>query len=218
MICCKGLDAVFDLGYAQTAAVLGSPYEQWRSNGWDDMMGPSILVATIKAWLTTDAKLMGTAQPQPGKPNWYGAFDRVGVNSGDYLIGRYGTFFVSSLAYPAPPSLVWCNHKVSIARANDVIQAGSTGTYSGSAVNDAKPFMVNWAAGIYNGGSRMSPTAMSLPSDAKLPSMLILLPVTAPPIRFNDIITDETGTRYTASATELSPLGWRITAEQWPSA
>jgi hypothetical protein len=214
------LQPLYDLGYAVSAQVLGTPYIWTSASGPNDPASPSRALGTLLAWITTDAKLQGTAQPQYGKPGWYGAFERANTLVGDYLIGQEGTFFIASLDYPGPVFLTWCNHTISIARANDVLAAGSSGTYSGSAVDTALPFMSGWPVylGQLGTGGKGASSGMALPSDGKLPGTMILMPATCPEVRFNDIVTDENGARYTLSSVELTPLGYRLTADVWPSA
>jgi hypothetical protein len=210
------LQPLYDLGYSQSALVLGTPYQQYRAAGVNNpTTGPAL--ATPLAWVTTDPGLQG-AKPMPyGKPFWYAAIERGGLQLGDYLIGQCGTFFVNSLIYPAPVGLVQCNHTVSLARAVEPLQPGSTGVYSGSEVNIAVPYAEGWPVSLQINGSRMSATSMGLPSDAKLGILLMYAPVTITPPRFNDVVQDENGVRYTVSNVELTPLGYRITVEQWPS-
>jgi hypothetical protein len=203
-----------------TAQTAGTIYAQYRANGVDNPTAAANQVGTIQAWLTPDPTLKTAKQNQAGKPDWYGAFDPTYCDVGDYLIGPDGTFFVIATQFFKAPHLIQCNHVLSIARASDTLEAGSGGVYSGDAINTATAFMSGWPASMLqlSSGSKMGQTGMSLPSDGKTPGVAIWLPVTAPEIRFNDIITDENSVRYSISSVELTPLGYRIVAETWPSA
>lgn len=211
------LQPLYDLGYSISASVLGTPYAQYRANGTDNPTASSNLIATINAWLTTDAKLQGTAQPQYGKPVWYGAIERVGVNVGDYLIGQNGTFFVTSLAYPAAPSLSWCDRTITITRPTlDSTTPGASPIYSGDTSQAQSPVMAGWPCSQMqlSSGSTGRKTGMHLPSDASLPLAAFLLPASAPLAQFNDVLTDDLNRRWYVQMVESSPLGFRLTAQQ----
>ena len=212
------LQPLYDLGYAQSAAALGVPYQQFRASGSNNpTAGPAL--ASPNMWATTDAALKGTNPPQFGKPQWYAAIERTGLLVGDYLIGPQGTFFVSSLDYPGPVGIVFCNRTIMIARALDGMQPGANTQRFGTSIQTAQPFMSGWPASVLQmgSGSKMVSTGMKLPTDGKLPSISIILPFTAPQVRFNDFVTDDIGQRYAVASSEMSALGWRITGEMQPS-
>ena len=214
------LQPLYDLGYAITAQILGVPYAQFRANGPNTPTMIERQIGTLLAWITTDPKLQGTNQTQYGKPGFFGAFERDDAQVGDYLVGQDGTYFVTALDYPAPASLIKCNAIISIARASDTLSAGSSGVYGGSALDTATPFMTGWPcyAGQLGTGRGSSPSGLQLPSDAKLPDTILLIPSTCPEIRFNDVITDDEGVRSTVNSVELTSLGYRLSASVWPSA
>jgi len=219
------LAGVFNLGPQIAAQVLGLPFSQYRCTGPGPAIAAGNLLGTPPAWITADKTLLDAAPFVYGKPFGFAAIDPTLTQPGDYLVGSLvlggvqSTFFISSQDVPAPIQVVRCNSVVSIARAADALAAGSTGTYSGLAVEDAAPFMTGWPAAILqmSSGSKMDGTGMQLPTDGKLPGQNIYLPGTCPAIRFNDIITDANGVRYAVSNAELTPLGWRLTASQWPA-
>lgn len=210
------IQARVDYGYAKAASALGAPYQQYRASEPDNPT--STPLGSLNVWATTDAALKGTTPPQFGKPQWYAAVDRNGLAVGDYLVGQQGTFFVSTLDYPSPVGLVFCNRIVSIARALDSLQLGANTQRFGTSIQTAEPFMTCWPASLLQlgSGSKMVSTGMNLPSDSKVPGISVLLPVTAPQIRFNDLVTDDLGQRYLVSSVELSALGWRVTGEMQP--
>ncbi|HQT89143.1 MAG TPA: hypothetical protein PK677_11400 [Acidiphilium sp.] len=211
------LQSLYDLGYSISATVLGTPYQQYRANGANNPTAPANLVGTINAWLTTDAALKGTAQPQYGKPVWYGAFERNGVNIGDYLIGQVGTLFVTSMSYPGAPSLSWCDRVMTVTRPDQPTNyPGASPVYSGDTSQAQAPVMAGWPCSQLqlSSGSTGRKTGMHLPSDASLPLAAFLLPVTAPLAQFNDVLTDDLNRRWYVQMVESSPLGFRLTAQQ----
>ena len=206
-----------DLGYAKAAAALGTLYQQYRAAGPDNPT--TTLIASLTAWITTDPGLTGATPMLFGKPQWFAAIERAGLQVGDYLIGAQGTFFVTSVDYPSPVGLIYCNRSLSVARAQDALPLGVAPQRFGAAIQTAKPFMVGWPAAVLqlSSGSKTASTGMNLPSDSKVPGVAMLLPVSAPQIRFNDLACDDLGQTYMVAAAELTTLGWRITGELQPA-
>lgn len=215
MVNAQMINARLDDGYAKAAAVLGLPYQQYRAAGPNNpMLTP---METLNVWATTDAGLKGTTPMLFGKPQWFAAMERDNLQMGDYISGALGVFFVLGLDVSAPVGLIYCNRTISIARAQDVLQPGENAQRFGIAVQAATDFMVGWPASVLQLGSKMGSTGMNLPSDAKAPSVEILLPACVPQIRFNDIVTDDNGQRYMVSTVEQSAPGWRLTGELQPA-
>lgn len=217
--------SVFAIGPTIAAQVLGLPFSQYRCSGSGPVVTAGNLIGTPPAWITADAKLMGATPFVYGKPVGFAAINPAMTMPGDYLVGSITvggpteTFFISSQDIPAPIQVVRCNSVINIARAADTLVAGSSGVYSGTAVESAAPFMTGWPAAVLqmSSGSKMGGTGMQLPTDGGLPAQTVFLPGTCPEIRFNDIITDQDDVRYAVSNAELTPLGWRLTVMQWPA-
>lgn len=211
------LQGLYDLGYSLSAATLGTPYAQYRANGVSTPVAPANNVGTLNAWLTTDAALKGTAQPQPGKPGWYAAVERVGLNVGDILVGQNGTFFVTSTLYPAPVSLNWCNNlAIQVERLQTTFAPGVSATYPGDTTQPLDTIATGWPGWIQIAGSGTTgrPSGMNLPSDARLGVVQIFMPASAPAIQWNDLVTDDAGAQYYVDFAELTPLGWRCSGSQ----
>lgn len=204
-------------GYAKAAAVLGSAYLLYRAAGPNNPLATEI--GSLNAWLTTDPALKGQAPMAFGKPQWFAAMQRDVLMVGDYLIGPAGTFFVSSLDDPAPVGLIYCNKIISADRLLDALPLGASAARFGTSLQNRQSFMMGWPACVLQlgGGEKMTETGMGLPSDAKLPSMTILLPACAPQMRFNDLLTDEDGQAMMITSAEITKLGWRITGELQPA-
>lgn len=206
-----------DYGYAKAASVLGPLYRQYRADGPNN---PTAMpMGSLNAWITTDAALKGATPMTFGKPQCFAAIERDQLQIGDYLVGPAGIFFVSCLDYPGPVGLVYCNRTVSIARAQDILAIGASTQRFGAAIQTAQPFMTGWPVSLLQlgGGSKMASTGMNLPTDAKAPGVAILLPLTTPQIRFNDVVTDDLGQAAMVASAELSALGWRLTGEMQPA-
>lgn len=206
-----------DHGYAKAASVLGPFYQQVRATGPDNPMATPL--ANLNAWITTDPMLKGGMPLTFGKPQCFAAIERDNLQVGDYLVGQLGTFFITSIDYPSPVALIYCNRSISIARAQDTLKPGANTQRFGTSIQTAQPFMTGWPASVLqmSSGSKMASTGMNLPTDSKVPAMTVLLPTTTPVIRFNDLITDDAGQRYMIASTEFSTLGWRLTSELQPA-
>lgn len=215
MVNAQIMNARLDGGYAKAAAVLGLPYQHFSPTGPNNPTATP--KETLNVWATTDAGLKGTTPMVFGKPQWFAALERNTLQIGDYLAGALGTFFVSSLEASAPVGLVYCNRTISLARAQDALQPGANAARFGTSLQVVTDFMVGWPASVLQLGSKMGSTGMNLPTDAKAPSVVILLPASVPQIRFNDLVTDDVGQRYLVSAIEQSAPGWRLTAELQPA-
>lgn len=209
------LQSLYDLGYSLSAGVLGTPYAQYRPAGANNPTASGNLAATLNAWLTTDPALQGSKPPQYGKPDWFGAIERSGLQVGDYLEGQDGTFVVNSLLYPQPVALWWCNRTISVTRPTLGNVAGVS-PYSGDTTAAQAPVMAGWPCfqTMVGSGSTGKPTGMKLPSDAQLPLVVFRLSFAAPLAQFNDVITDDLGRRYYTHMVDQSPLGYTITAQQ----
>lgn len=213
------LPPLWNLGYTQAARMLGNTYTQFRPTGPSAPLTPATTVANVLAWITTDKALKGTAQPERGKDRWYAAIDRTNLMVGDYLVGPDGTYFVTETIWPAPVSLAWTNHIITVARMGSDEAPGASDDYGGFSAQEPVPVLTGWPAWIVERGHAAGTgTGMRLPTDSKLPLYEIKLPALANTlILWNDIIIDETGRRYTVAVAEQTPLGWRLSAEMWPA-
>ncbi|MDR3736040.1 MAG: hypothetical protein P4L10_10955 [Acidobacteriaceae bacterium] len=209
-------ESLYDLGYSISAGIVGKPYAQYRPYTSGAAISAPNLIGLIDAYLTTDAALKGASQLQYGKAVWYGALERNGIQPGDYIVGPLGTFFIAGTAYPGPVSLVQCNHNVTLTRLPANVTPGASSTYGGDVLAAETTIFTSWPCSLLIAGSRMTPSAMSLPNDGKMGTVQFLLPYSVPSVLYtNDILTDENGNRYAAASAEQTILGWRMNAEQW---
>lgn len=203
---------LFNIGPRISAQVLGTGYAQYRASGPSDPTDSGKLVATIPAWITSDAKGMGGRPFSHAKPVCYGMVDPNVVNVGDYLIGNFGTFFVISKDGVMPTQLVRCNKTVTLSRP----QPGTPDPeyYGGMIESDYAPILTNWPASVLQ-GTKGEAGEVKLPGDVRLAWAAVLLPPTGGvEILPGDRITTNEATpmRYTVSGRELTALGWRISA------
>lgn len=146
-----------------------------------------------------------------GDPLWHGIFDASYTRAGDYIMSPGGTFFIASQAPLLPVLCVKTNRTVSIARPAMQTRTADN-AYGGYTAGSAQPLMQGWPASVLGeGGSNSSPA--HLPTDQVIPSWSIILP---PAIRVTlspgDFVTDDLGRTAVILGSELTDLGWRISA------
>lgn len=204
-------EEVFNIGPQICGSILGSPYQQFRPSGASNPLSAGNLLAIVSAWITADAKGMGNRPANYAKPVWFGMFDPTITQVGDYFVGPLGTFFIASQNVPQPFQVVLCNHTVTITQPS-VQTAFGEQPYGGDVQSTEIILATSWPCSMLQGTKGETGTSR-LPGDVKQPWDIILLPpIPGVNLRNNFIATDETGQRHIMSSTELSALGWRITA------
>lgn len=210
-----------NFGYKKVAKVTGDQYDWFRPNLALAPIGAESYIGTIQAQFATD---FGMHFIRPAEFSsaaiWFGSFNPQPPSPGDYVIGEMGTFYVMDVERFTAVQCIWCNTQVSLTRASSSLPAGASPTYWGEEATDGSPILTGWPASVRQLGSgmKMRGTGMGLPSDAPLPAYQILLPPSLPvPVNWNDFVTDGNGRKFVASTVESTPLGWRISAEMWPS-
>lgn len=208
----SGFASIWQIGPAVAGQILGTPYNWLRPYCGNYEITP--ISGILSAWLTTDPKGQAVAAPQPGKAAWYAWFDPSQTQPGDYLVGDFGTFFINSQYLPAPIALTWCNSTINLYRPIENDAPGVQG-YAGNAdVNGM--ILSSWPVSILQ-NNRREAGATNLPGDAKMGYFDILLPLSITGMPQQADIIDEVGgqaRQFIVSASELSPIGWRVTAIQ----
>jgi len=210
--------AVWQIGPQITAQVLGLPFDLFRPRTTGPVATLTNFVQSIPAWITADPNLMSARAFDYGKPRGFAAVNPGVVQVGDYLQGALTvggpteTFFVASMDIPAPIQVVRCNHALTFYRPS----AGTPGAsyYGGDLTTNQTTLVTSWPAAIIQ-GTKGNDGDTKLPSDQRLPWVQILMPnVLGVQFRFADFAYDDQPQpcRYELSSTELTPLGWRLTA------
>jgi hypothetical protein len=123
-----------------------------------------------------------------------------------------GIFFVASQAPLLPILCVRTNRTISIAQPS--MQTNIAGNaYGGYTSGKSVMLMERWPASILGVG-RSSHSTADLPSDQAVPYWTVLIPspegiVLSP----GDIITDDLGRTAVIAGSELTDLGWRLSAK-----
>lgn len=164
----------------------------------------------LSASFTTDYGYMRAARF--GQATRIGIFDAAGFEVGDILVSSEGAFYVAAMPLLQPILCVRAERLVSIRR---TAQAGSDSgvqDYSGTTAASEKLIMSGWPASILlSRGGEHSP--LKLPGETRSAWHNILMPAfRGLSLHAGDFVTDAVGQRYVVSGTELTDMGWRLTA------
>lgn len=207
-------------GYAKSAQRIGYAFTIYRPNGaTNPVVGGNVVGSPINAAFTPrgsggSSGFNFSLTSDYIKPLFHGLFDGTGVNVGDYLVNAdHGTYFVIAKPDLAPILCVQCNNTVSLSRATESSSPGVQ-TYIGATTSTISPVMTSFPASvIYD--ARGKNTGAQLPMDDVNPYFNVLIPaISGVDVRSSDIFVDADQRRYTVTASEHSPLGWRIVGRQ----
>lgn len=220
-------------GYAQAALRLGSPFNVYRpsaiktleleaSGRFGNRFGGAILGSMSADWsglgpvVLTLPVALNAEDMRFGKPNkyakgtWYALVDGTQLAIGDYLVGSQGTFFIAALQPLLPILVVECNDTVSLFRVGPPTSVGVS-TYSGATFANEIAYVAEVPCSILQ-GTKGEKAPDNLPGDTRSPWWNILMPRSVGDVRYGDLITDERGRRFVVSSSELTDLGYRLTA------
>ena len=158
------------------------------------------------------AKGNGASTNVYGEALWHGVFDASYTRSGDYLILETGNFFVASQAPLLPVLCVKANRIITIVRPNMQTNTASN-AYGGYTSGGSATLIEGWPASVL-GESRSSASVTDLPTDQAVPYWNVLLPAIAHVILSpGDLVTDDLNRTAVIAGSELTDLGWRISAK-----
>lgn len=216
------IQAKVNHGYAMAALRLGALFTQYRPA--DPLAPLATPLGTMLADFDIDPKFSYRAPSKYGNPLYYGLFDGTNVLVGDYLTtaqfsGDFSTdfsagtrtFFVAGYEPNKPMLCVSCNAIISVLEPNDGVPTATS--YLGEQNTTYTPLLAGWPASVLD-KYRGSKGVVDLPGDVRLPWVEVLLPAyPGITIEMADRITDDRGRVYTVSSTEITDLGWRMTAQ-----
>jgi len=198
--------------YARAAQRIGPMYTLYRPNGAGSPIVPGNIVTTLAA--SFNAEDMSYGKPRGyGQAAWYCLADGTQLQVGDYLVNLADaaeSYFIAAMQNALPILAVQCNRSVRIGRMPVENGAGYVG-YAGVVQSEERDalgaagaegtFGSGWPASILLGGKQSGVT--------------ILLPTSVPlAIAQSDVIQDDMERDYAISSAELTPLGWRIEANE----
>jgi hypothetical protein len=147
-----------------------------------------------------------------GMAEWQGMFDASYTKPGDYLVQGNRTFFIAAQQPLLPVLCVQTNRVLSIARPS-VQSSTAANPYGGYTAANNLLLIQGWPGSVLAVNGRGEPAA-GLPTDQIVPFLAILIP--APPtvwLSSGDMMSDDIGRSAVITASELTALGWRLTAK-----
>jgi hypothetical protein len=199
------------LGLGLSARHIGQFADAFRPSGpFDPLDKQNRILRLLATVVSTRGKYSHTNLF--GDALWYGVFDASYTRPGDYIVMQSGTFFVASQAPLLPVLCVKTNRLISIARPK--MQASiAANSYGGYVLGASTALMGGWPASVL-GENRTSHSAADLPTDQVVPYWNVLVPSPAKVVLSpGDVITDDLGRTALISGSELTDLGWRISAK-----
>jgi hypothetical protein len=207
-------------GMSIASRFLGVSTIVYRPDGPTSPIAPATIVTTLLASFNTSAKFDAVKPRDYPKPEFYGLFDRTLTLPGDYLVQGPQTWFIASQDLNQSTLCIQCNRTVSLVRPAiaPTTSAGFGATQrsgNGGAQRSNEPaYLTGWPASLLQ-GTKGNASAANLPDDVRSPWVAVLLPLlpTWITIGTTDQIEDDLGRVFTISSSELTALGWRLTAE-----
>lgn len=212
-----GIQAKVYAGYAKAAQYVGLSFKQYRGGNGADVLGPIGMApkATLTASFTPAASTFNFGKGPTHKDTFFNTLiDGSQTQVGDYLVGAADTYFICSQQPLLPIVSVRCNRVLTISAPGPSKTYGAQSAYSGTTPANETPVMAGWPASLLF-DARGRAAEVGLPLDLPSPFYVILMPAwPETDVRTGYVITDDQDRRYIVSATELTPLGWRIFAQQ----
>lgn len=198
------------LGLGLSARHIGATADAFRPQGPFKPLNKENRFLRLPA---TFVSAKGTTQQTNAYGNalWHGVFDASYTRPGDYLVLETGIYFVASQAPLMSVLCVKTNRMISIARP-DTRATVAGNAYGGYVAGATIPILDGWPASVLGQAASSSPSA-ALPMDSSVSSWDVHLPAVAGvTLAPGDFISDDLSRTAVISASELSDLGWRISA------
>ena len=162
--------------------------------------------------------------PAYGAPAWFGYFDAAYTRAGDYILREEsrpgaqdgGIWFIASQDAMLPLLCIRTTRILDIARPGGATAHG-VNPYGGPSPATTTPLLTQWPASVTTAGTSGGPSGGtgSLPADAGAGTWTILMPHhTGTTLKNGDTLTDDLGRSALIATTELTHLGWHLTARQ----
>lgn len=201
----------FYLGLGACARHMGEPSDAFRPCGASDPLDQRNRYLRLPAAFVS-ARGNGGHTNVYGEALWHGLFDASYTRAGDYVVARAVTYFIASQAPLLPVLCVRTNRTISVSRASIQTNPALNG-YCGYTPNTRLPLMEQWPASVLGDG-RAGQASAGLPTDQGVPIWDILVPAFADVVLApGDFVTDDLGRTAIIVGSELTNLGWRISAK-----
>ncbi|KHJ66600.1 hypothetical protein QU24_18590 [Pantoea rodasii] len=204
------LSARVSKGNGKAAKRLGSIARHYRAvSPFGPLKTDSLQL--LSASFTTDYGYMRAARF--GQAARIGIFDATGFEVGDILVSEEeGTFYVAAMPLLQPILCVKAERLITLRRTAAHGANGGLQDYGGTTAASENTIISDWPASILlNRSGEHSP--LKLPGEARSAWYGILMPAFGNlHIHTGDFVTDDGGQRYVVTGTELTDMGWRLTA------
>ena len=199
------------LGLGKTARYIGSTADAYRTLNASYPLDKQNRFLRLPVWFTSTNNAV-TGTNTYGQPLWHGVFDASYTRPGDYLVFQSKVYFIAAQEPLLPVLCVMTNRTVSISRPN--VQAlTAANLYGGYTLGASTSLISGFPACVLSENKSGSPLA-NLPTDQALASWYVLLPAPAEIlITPGDLMTDDLGRNAVITGSELTSLGWRISAK-----
>lgn len=210
----KTLQQKIYMGYAKSAAVIGSSFAQYRPLGpLTGDVTPTNFVQYLTAAFDNKPNWGFVTSPDYGKPLWYPLVDGNQIQIGDVLVGDPYTFVIADMPPIDPIVAYLANATITIKRPMSNLGTGEQ-SYGGDYAPAEILIQVGCPASLLQ-GTKGEKGETNLPGDVRMPWFNVLVHA-YPGVDINpaDVFYDGLGRRFKISSAELSPRGWRLTATQ----
>jgi hypothetical protein len=199
------------LGMGRSARLVGHTADAFRRAGSDHPLDPRNRFLRLPAAFLP-ARGKDTTTNTFGDVLWHGTFDASYTRPGDYLVTDTKIFFVASQEPMLPVLCVRTNRTISIAQPS-MQTSIARNAYGGYTTGNSITLMDRWPASVL-GESKSSSSPAHLPTDTPTSYWNVLVPSPVGVILSpGNIITDDLRRTATIVGSELTNLGWRISAK-----
>lgn len=199
------------LGLGISARLVGQFADAFRPAGVDNPLSSQNRFLRLPATFISSGGDEGRTNSY-GNALWQGIFDASYTRVSDYLVTPAGTFFVASQDHLLPILCVRTNRTICIMHPSMQTNIANN-TYGGYTSGRSTTLMNHWPASVL-GENKSSHSAADLPTDQLIPYWNVLVPsVLGVVLSTGDIITDDLGRTGMINGSELTNLGWRISAK-----
>ncbi len=198
-------------GLGVAARYIGDKTDAYRPRGLSEPLKPENRYLRMPAAFVSEEGGSRRANGY-GTSEWRGIFDSSYTKPGDYLVQGERIFFIAAQQPLLPVLCILTNRTISITRPS-VQSSTASNPYGGYTVGATSLLINHWPASVLGINGKGEPAA-GLPTDEIIPYLAVLLPGAQDAlVSPGDLLSDDIGRNATLITSELSELGWRLTAK-----
>jgi hypothetical protein len=205
-------------GFGKAASIIGASYAQYRCATYDSPIQSTYQVGALFAAFDVAPSFQFISPSKIDIDVYFGMMDLTNVQTGDYLVGPQGTFFVSYIEPLKPPICVRCPYLMTVTRNASRIASGAQAFREFNGSQDVTLASMIPGSFTLEEKSRTKPLT-GLYDDAiqRTTWKGILSPAYAGAesgsIQADDVVIDQNGTKYQVFAAFWHPTGWQVRLE-----